>query len=113
MRTDRRLDHRLMRSQFGTVGQADGDQIVERALGVDQGELQVIVLQRLDHGPRIEAKDARQLGAGDAPLLAGGDGLLLEVGQQVPRPVHFDAGNQVPAQGGNRFRPARRPRSTV
>ncbi|MFO0843599.1 MAG: hypothetical protein U0797_14560 [Gemmataceae bacterium] len=76
-----------------------GTQLVERAARVDQSELEVVVLQRLDHRPRVQPQHSRQLRAGDAPLLAGGNGRLLEGGQQVPRPVHLDGGDQVPTQG--------------
>ena len=45
----RRLDQRLPRGDLGAVGQGDRHQVVERPAGVDQRDLQVVVLQRLDH----------------------------------------------------------------
>ena len=64
-----RLDHRLVRGEFGAVGQGDGDQVVERPGGVEQGELEVIGLDRVDHRAGVEAEDLGQVGAVDAPLL--------------------------------------------
>ena len=44
-----RLHQRLVRRELGAVGQADRNQVVERPGGVDQGDLEVIVLERHDH----------------------------------------------------------------
>ena len=101
MRHQRRLDQRLMRRQLGAVGQADRDQVVERTIGLDQGDLQVIVFERLDHGARVQAKNLGQIGAGATPILAGGDGLLLHVGEQIAGTIDLDRRNQIPAQLGD------------
>src|SRR5262249_11992850 len=74
---------------------------VERPRGIDQGELKVIVLQGDDHRARVQAEDLGKIGAGDAPVFACGDGLLLQEGQQVTGPVHLDPGNQVRTQPVN------------
>ena len=87
-----------MRGELGAVGQADRDQVVERPGGVDQGDLEVIVLQRDDHRAGVEPQDLGEVGAVDAPRFARGGGLLLEVGDHVPGPIDLDPGDQVPAQ---------------
>ena len=101
IRCHHRLDQRLVRGELGAVGQGDRHQVVERPAGVDQGDLDVVVLQRLDHGAGVEPQDLRQVGACDPPLLPRRDGLLLEVGEHVPGPVDLDLGDQLAAQAGD------------
>ena len=62
------------------------------AAGVDQGDLKVIVLERDDHRPRVKPQDLRKVSTCDAPRFARGRGLLLEVGDHVPRSIDLDAG---------------------
>ena len=97
-RRHRRLDQRLVRGELGAVGQGDRHQVVERPAGVDQGDLEVVVLQRHDHRAGVEPQHLRQVGALDPPLLPRRDGLLLEVGEHVPGPVDLDLGDQLLAQ---------------
>ena len=59
----RRLDQRLVRGELGAVGQRDRHQVVERPARVDQRDLRVVVLQRLDHRPGVEPQHLRQVGA--------------------------------------------------
>ena len=44
-----RLNERLVGGELGAVGQGDHMQVGERSGGVDQGDLEVIVLERDDH----------------------------------------------------------------
>ncbi len=94
-------DQRPLRGELGAVGQGDLLQVVERLAGVDQGELKMIVLERDDHRGGVQPEDLGEVGALDAPRLAGGDGLLLEVGEQVPGPLDLDLGDQLLAQAGD------------
>ena len=87
-----------LRGHLGAVGQGDRDQVIEQPAGLDQRDLQVVVLQRDDHRARVEPEGLRQVGAGDAPLLPREDGALLEVGDHVPCPIDLDARDQVAAQ---------------
>ena len=73
----RRLDQRPPRGDLGAVGQRDRHQVIEHAGRVDQGDLDVVVLQRLDHRAGVEPQDLRELGALHPPLLPRRDGLLL------------------------------------
>ena len=50
-----RLNERLVRGELGAVGQGDHMQVGERPGGVDQGDLEVIVLERDDHRERVRA----------------------------------------------------------
>ncbi len=95
------VDHRLARAELGTVGQRHRHQVVEATRRVDQRDLEVVALQRLDHRTRVESEDARQPGALDAPRLPGRDGLLFEVGQHVAGPVDLEGLGQVAAQAGD------------
>ena len=97
----RRLDQRPAGGELGAVGQRDRHQVVERPARVDQGDLRVVVLQRLDHRAGVEPQHLRQVGALDPPLLPRRDGLLLEVGEHVPGPVDLERRDQVAAQGGD------------
>ena len=67
--------------QLGAVLQAEGDEVVERTSGVDQGDLCVIVLERDDDGAGVEPEHLGQVGAGDPPVLTRRDGPLFEVGE--------------------------------
>ncbi len=98
MRSGDRLDERLVRGELGAVGQGDRHQVVELPGGVDQRDLEVIVLQRDDHRARVEPQDLGEVGALDAPLLPRRGRLLLEVGDHVPGPIDLDSRDQVPAQ---------------
>ena len=66
-----RLDQGLSRGQFGAIGQGDGHQVVDRPGRVDQRDLRVVVLQRLDDGPGVEPEHLGQVGALDPPFLLG------------------------------------------
>ncbi len=59
------------------------------------------MLQRHDDGAGVEAEDLRQVGRVRAPGLAGRGGALLEVGQEVTRPVDLDPRHEVAAQAGD------------
>ena len=78
----RRLDERFVRGEFGAVVQSDPHQVVELEGGIDQGDLEVIVLLRLDHreGPDEELASGRPV---HTPLFPRRRGLLLKVGQKV------------------------------
>ena len=101
-----------MRAELGAVGQGDRHQLVERSARVDQRDLHVVVLQRLDHRAGVEPEHLGEVCAGDPPLLPGGDGLLLQVGEHVPGPVDLDLGDEFPAQVAIRSTRSR-PRSTL
>ena len=92
--------------QLGAVGQRDRHHFVERPGRVDQGDLSVVVLQRLDHRAGVEPEHLGEVGALTPPLLRESDGLLLELREQVPGPVDLDLGNQFPAQVARSARPA-------
>ena len=53
-RRHRRLDQGLARGQLGRLVSATIIRSSKRRAGVDQRDLGVVVLQRLDHGPRVE-----------------------------------------------------------
>ncbi len=76
-------------------------EVGERPGGVNQGELEVIVLERDDHRLGVQPEDPSEAGAGDPPRLTRGGGLLLDVGEHVPGPVHFDDRDQLAAQAGD------------
>ena len=82
----------------GRLVRAIGIRSSSTAAGVDQGDLEVVVLQRLDHRAGVEPEHLREVGALDPPLLPRRDGLLLEVGEHVPGPVDLDPRDQVAAQ---------------
>ena len=50
----RRLDQRPARGDLGAVGQGDRHQVIELSGRVDQRDLEVVVLQRLDHRAGVE-----------------------------------------------------------
>ena len=102
----RRLDQRPPRGDLGAVGQRDRHQVVEAPAGVDQRDLGVVVLQRLDHRAGVEPQHPRQPGALDPPLLPRRDRLLLEVGEHVPGPVDLER----PGPGRGSGRRSARPR---
>ena len=56
---------------------------------------------RHDLERRAADRQEDQVGAGDAPLLPGRDGLLLHIGEHVPGPVDLDPGDECPAQVGD------------
>ena len=58
----------------------------------------MIVFERLDDSSGIESEHLGQVGTLDAPLLAGQDGALFEVGQEVLGPVDLDLGDQIIAE---------------
>ena len=80
-----RLNQGLLRCQLGAVRQPDRDQSIDRLPGRDQRDPQVRRLQRSHDGGRVEAQDARQLGAAGPPVLAEGGGLLLRLAPWQPR----------------------------
>ncbi len=73
-------------------------QIGERSRRVDQRVLEMIVLERDNHGAGVDAEDLRKAGARDAPRLPRRDRFLLEIGEQVFSPIHFDERDQFAAQ---------------
>ena len=73
----RRRDEIASRGDLGAVGQGDGHEVVEAAARVDERDLEVVVLQRLDDGAGVEAEHPGEPGALDPPLLPRRDGLLL------------------------------------
>ncbi len=94
----RRLDQRCPRGELGAVGQGDRHQVVVRPVGIDQGDLEVIVLERDDHRTRVEPEDLGEIRTLDAPCFPRRGGLLLEVGDEVPGPIDLDLGDQLLAQ---------------
>ncbi len=98
---DRFLHERLVHRQLGPVRQRDRQQVVERARRVDERDLEVVVLQRNDHGAGVEPQDLREVGRVHAPGLPRRGGALLEVGQEVARPVDLDPRHQVATQAGD------------
>ena len=55
----------------------------------------MIVLQRDNHGSGVEAENLGQVSAVKSPHFAGGGGLLLEVGDDVSRPIDLVGGDQI------------------
>ena len=98
-----------LRGELGAVGQGDRHQVVERPAGVDQGDLEVVVLQRDDHRAGVEPEDLGEVGAVDAPLLPRRGGLLLEVGDHVPGPIDLDRWGPGPGSSARSARPGRAP----
>jgi hypothetical protein len=58
------------------------------------------VFERLDDGAGVEPQHLREPGTRDPPLLAGGDRLLLEIGDHVADPIDLERGVR------SRLRPA-------
>ena len=63
------LIERPARCDLRPVFDGDHHQALERAGRVDQRDLQVVLLERIDDRAGIEPEDLRQVGAADAPLL--------------------------------------------
>ena len=97
-RVHRRLDERCPRRELGAVGQGDRHQVIVRPVGIDQGDLEVIVLERDDHRTRVKPENLGEIRALDAPCFPRRGGLLLEVGDEVPGPIDLDLGDQLLAQ---------------
>ena len=82
----------------GRLDQGNGHQVVKAPAGIDQRDLHVVVLQRLNDRSGIQPQHLRQIRALNSPLLPRSDGLLLEVGQQVPGSSNLDSRHQFAAQ---------------
>ena len=100
---------RLPRGDLGPVGQGDRHQVVEVPARVDQRDLDVVVLQRLDDGAGVQPQHPGEPGALDPPLLPRRDGLLLQVGEHVPGPVDLERRDQVAGSARRSGRPRRAP----
>ena len=59
------------------------------------------MLERDDHRAGVQPEHAGEAGARDPPRLTRGDGLLLEIGEQVAGAIDFDDGDQLVAQAGD------------
>ncbi len=97
----RGLHHRLPRSELWAVGNGNGHEVVERELGIDQGDLKVVVLDGHHDGSRVEPKDLREIGAADAPGFSSRCRALFELGDQVLGSVDFNGGNEVATERGD------------
>ena len=85
----------------GRLVRAIGIRSSSAPAGVDQGDLDVVVLQRLDHRAGVEPEHLRESALWTRHCCRADDGLLLEVGEHVPGPVDLELWDQVAAQGGD------------
>ncbi len=79
----------------GRLIHGDPHQVFERLVGIDQGDLKVIVLHRDNDRAGVKPEDLGEVGTVKAPHFAGGGGLLLQVGEHVPCPIDLVSGDQV------------------
>ena len=89
---------RCPRRELGAVGQGDRHQVVIRPVGIDQGDLEMIVLERDDHRTRVKPENLGEIRALNTPCFPRRGGLLREVGDEVSGPIDLDLGNQLLAQ---------------
>ncbi len=91
----RRQHERPARGNLGAVVHGDPNQVFEILVGIDQGDLQVIVLHRDNNRAWVEAEDLGEIGAVEAPQFTGGGSLLLEVREDVPGPIDLVSRDKV------------------
>ena len=97
----RRLHQRALLGQLGAIGDRQPVKVGKRHRRVDQGNLQMIMLERNHDGPWVKPEHLREIGAVDSPLFARPCRLLLEIGDHVPGPIDLVPRHELPAQIGD------------